>query len=198
MMNQQPKELLYALQLRFDDWLAAVNYSPKTRVNYSRDVRLFLHWLAGNTNISQIADVTQAHLRQYQVALFNYQCPRTGKPLAIGSQACKLAAVRSFFSWLLREQRIAFNPTVCLLMPKQPQRLPRYVLTRKEALLLIEAIPAKKPRDVRDRAIIEVLYATGIRRAELIALTIHDVDFDSSTRAIGRVCFHCSAALTQR
>lgn len=169
---------------RFIEWLGAINYSPKTRINYSRDLRQFLAWLVNNTDIAQIGDVSSGHLRQYQVVLFNYKRPKDGKPLSIGSQGCKLAAIRSFFSWLVREQRIAFNPAAGLLMPQQPMRLPRDILTRKESLRLIEATPLVKPRDIRDRAILEVLYCTGIRRAELIGLAIYDVDFDSSTLRI--------------
>jgi integrase/recombinase XerD len=94
----------------------------------------------------------------------------------VGTQANRLAAVRKFFSWLLSEQQIAYNPASTLQLPKQPQRLPRGVLPKTEARRLIEATPAVKPRDIRDRAILETLYATGIRRAELIALTIYDAD----------------------
>jgi site-specific recombinase XerD len=81
---------------------------------------------------------------------------------------------------------VPFNPAAGLLLPRRPQQLPRNVLTRREALRLIEATPLLKPLDIRDRAILEVLYGTGIRRAELIGLTIYDVDFDSSTLRIER------------
>jgi site-specific recombinase XerD len=183
-MDKRQKEVLHSLAMSFDNWLAAINYSPKTRVNYRRDVHLFLDWLAQETDVTHITNITAAHLRRYQVALFNYERTQDNKRLSTGTQACKLAAVRSFFSWLLREARVAVNPAASLTMPRQPLRLPRDVLTRKEALLLIEATPELKPRDVRDRAILEVLYGTGIRRAELIALSIYDVDFDCSTLRI--------------
>jgi integrase/recombinase XerD len=106
------------------------------------------------------------------------------KRLSVGPQANRLAAVRKFFSWLLSEQQIAYNPASTLQLPKQPQRLPRGVLTKTEARRLIEATPAVKPRDIRDRAILETLYATGIRRAELIALTIYDADLQTATLRI--------------
>ena len=64
----------------------------------------------------------------------------------------------------MSEEQIAYNPASTLQLPKQPQRLPRGVLTKTEARRLIEATPAVKPRDIRDRAILETLYATGIRR----------------------------------
>ena len=176
---------------RFSEWLEAINYSPKTRVNYTRDVKLFLTWLSENTTINSIVEVTPAHLQQYQIALYNFarhddKEPATKekaepKRLSVGTQANRLAAVRKFFSWLLSEQQIAYNPASTLQLPKQPQRLPRGVLTKSEARRLIEATPTTKPRDVRDRAILETLYATGIRRAELIALTIYDAHLQMAT-----------------
>jgi len=190
---------------RFSEWLEAINYSPKTRVNYTRDVRIFLDWLTEHTAINSLVEVTPAHLQQYQIALYNFErsdgdngsspTVREGfsaataaakektesKRLSVGTQANRLAAVRKFFSWLLSEQQIAYNPASTLQLPKQPHRLPRGVLTKSEARRLIEATPTTKPRDVRDRAILETLYATGIRRAELIALTIYDADLQTAT-----------------
>jgi integrase/recombinase XerD len=195
---------------RFSEWLEAINYSPKTRVNYTRDVKVFLDWLADNTPVNSIVEVTPAHLQQYQIALYNFErhdedsdrgsspTVREGFPtktaaakektetrrLSVGTQANRLAAVRKFFSWLLSEQQIAYNPASTLQLPKQPHRLPRGVLTKSEARRLIEATPVVKPRDIRDRTILEVLYATGIRRAELIALTIYDADLQTATLRI--------------
>ena len=188
---------------RFDEWLAAINYSPKTRVNYLRDVKGFIQWLADSTSVASIVEVTPKQLQQYQMAIYNYErsvVPASAgspskdrlkaelqtdkKRLAVGTQACRLAAVRKFFSWLAAEQQIAYNPASALQPPKQPQRLPTNILTRSEAKRLIESTPADKPRDIRDRAILDVLYSTGIRRAELIGLTIYDVDFDNATLRI--------------
>jgi integrase/recombinase XerD len=176
---------------RFDEWLGAINYSPKTRVNYLRDVKGFISWLADNTSVASIVEVTPAQLQQYQMAIYNYErsvVPASAggekKRLAVGTQACRLAAVRKFFSWLAAEQQIAYNPASALQPPKQPSRLPTNVLTKTEAKRLIESTPTTRPRDIRDRAILEVLYSTGIRRAELIGLTIYNVDFDNATLRI--------------
>jgi site-specific recombinase XerD len=188
-MNEREKHKLELLRLRFLEWLEAVNYAPKTRVNYARDVRELLDWLATQTTISTIAEVTSAHIQQYQLALFQQtQAGAEGenetKPLSLGAQANKLAAVRKFFHWLLAEGLLAYNPTAALEFPKRPRTLPRNVLTPQEASRLIEATPTEKPRDIRDRAMLEVLYATGIRRAELIALTLYDLDLNAATLKI--------------
>jgi integrase/recombinase XerD len=189
MMNEREKQKLELLRQRFLEWMEAVNYSPKTRVNYARDVRLFLEWIAGETEIQSIAEVTSAHIQQYQLALFQQEgraVEGEAKPLSLGAQANKLAAVRKFFQWLLAEGMLAHNPSASLEFPKRGRPLPRNVLTPEEARRLIEATPIKKPRDIRDRALIEVLYATGIRRAELIALTIYDLDLVAATLKVER------------
>src|SRR5713101_7998688 len=126
-MNEAQRQRTNLLAERFDEWLGAINYSPKTRVNYLRDVKGFISWLADNTSVASIVEVTPAQLQQYQMAIYNYE--RTGsdnadkKRLAVGTQACRLAAVRKFFSWLAAEQQIAYNPASALQPPKQPQRL---------------------------------------------------------------------------
>jgi site-specific recombinase XerD len=189
MMNEREKQKLELLRQRFLEWMEAVNYSPKTRVNYARDVRLFLEWIAGETEIQSIAEVTSAHIQQYQLALFQQEgraVEGEAKPLSLGAQANKLAAVRKFFQWLLAEGMLAHNPSASLEFPKRGRPLPRNVLTPEEARRLIEATPIKKPRDIRDRALIEVLYATGIRRAELIALTVYDLDLVAATLKVER------------
>lgn len=195
-MNESQRQRLKIMAERFSEWLEAINYSPKTRVNYTRDVHLVLDWLAGNTPVNSIAEVTPAHLQQYQIALYNFERHDGNEPaakekeakearrLSVGTQANRLAAVRKFFAWLLSEQQIAYNPATTLQLPKQPQRLPRGVLTKSEARRLIEATPTTKPRDIRDRTILEVLYASGIRRAELLALTIYDADLQTATLRI--------------
>lgn len=192
-MNESQSQRLKLMAERFSEWLEAINYSPKTRVNYTRDVKLFLTWLSENTIVNSLLEVTPAQLQQYQIWLYNFERDddnneatkeKEAKRLSVGTQANRLAAVRKFFSWLLSEQQIAYNPASTLQLPKQPQRLPRGILTKSEARRLIEATPTTKPRDIRDRAILETLYATGIRRAELLALTIYDADLQTATLRI--------------
>ena len=196
-MSETRTQRYELLAARFEEWLKAMNYSSKTRVNYTRDVRVFLEWLIENTTAATITGVTPAHLQQYQMWLYNYEREEKDKDksreegkekrrLSIGAQACRLAAVRKFFTWLADNQQIAYNPASMLQPPKQPQRLPANVLTRGEARRLLESTPTDNPRDVRDRAILETLYSTGIRRAELIGLAIYDVDFENQTLRIER------------
>jgi integrase/recombinase XerD len=181
-MTEREKQKLELLRRRFLEWLEAINFSPKTRVNYARDVKLFLDWLATSTEARSMAEVTPSQVQQYQMALYQ-QSPEKeqSRRLAVGTQACKLAAVKKFCEWLLAEQQIAHNPASMLQSPRRPRTLPRGVLTVEEARALIEETPIKKARDIRDRCILEVLYATGLRRAELIELDLYDLDLAAGT-----------------
>lgn len=190
-MTEREKQKLELLRRRFLEWLEAINFSPKTRVNYARDVKLFLDWMADNTEAVSVAELTPVHLQQYQLALYQgaglQDAEADGESqrrLAVGTQGCKLAAVKKFCRWLLSEQQVAHNPAAMLQTPKRPRTLPRNVLTAEEARDLIESTPTNKPRDIRDRALIETLYASGIRRAELIELQILDLDLGAGTLRI--------------
>lgn len=78
-MNESQRQRLKLMAERFSEWLEAINYSPKTRVNYTRDVKLFLAWLSENTALNSIVEVTPAHLQQYQIALYNSRATTTTK-----------------------------------------------------------------------------------------------------------------------
>ena len=189
MWTENQKQKLELMRGRFLEYLTAVNYSAATLVNYGRDAGVFLDWLTENTLLNSIADVTAAHLSQYQISLYRLETEdqKTGRKkqrLCAGAQANKLAAMKRFFLWLWQEGLIVHNPSASIQMPKQAKMLPRNILTPAEAKRLIESIPTAKPRDIRDRAILEVMYATGIRRAELVSLTIYDVEMQTGTMRI--------------
>ena len=189
MWTENQKQKLELMRGRFIEYLTAVNYSASTLVNYGRDAGIFLEWLTENTVLNSIADVTAAHLSQYQISLYRLETEdqKTGRKkqrLCAGAQANKLAAMKRFFLWLWQEGVIVHNPSASIQMPKQAKMLPRNILTPAEAKRLIESIPTQKPRDIRDRAILEVMYATGIRRAELVSLTIYDVEMQTGTMRI--------------
>jgi integrase/recombinase XerD len=182
MWTENQKQKLELLRNRFLEYLQAINYAPGTLVNYGRDTKIFLDWLIENTSLNSIADVTSAHLSQYQIWLYQYEFEDKNaekKHLTVGAQSNKLAAMKRFFLWLWQEGVIVHNPSSAIQMPKQPRMLPKNILTPAEAKRLIETIPTKKPRDIRDRAILEMMYATGIRRAELVNLSIYDVDLQT-------------------
>ena len=185
-MTERQKQKLELLRLRFDEWLEARNYSTRTRPEYLRIVRTFLDWLEENTAVSTIAEVTPQILNSYQLDLCHppKKDDETAQTLALATQGVRLAAVKTFFQWLLRSGQIAYNPAAQIQPPRLPERLPSEILTQSEARRLLEKTPIIKPRDIRDRAILEVLYATGIRRAELLGLNIYNADLKTATLKI--------------
>lgn len=187
-MTTTNPQRLYLLAAQFGEWLAAINFSKRTQVGYLHNVELFIDWLLANTTVSQINQVTAQDLHQYQIALYNFTPPKavqTGKHrLAPGTQLLRLIAVRKFFSWLVKTQQIAHNPTSSLQLPRKRETLPTNTLSRNEVSRLLQATPMDNPRDLRDRTIIEILYATAIRRSELLALTLYDLDLAQQTLTI--------------
>jgi integrase/recombinase XerC len=101
------------------------------------------------------------------------------------SSARKLAALRTFFRYLCREGRLAANPAQLLLTPRRERRIPS-VLEPAQVELLLD-VPGEAMAAVRARAILELLYATGIRCAELVGLDLAAIDLDSRTlRVLGK------------
>ncbi|WP_102947262.1 tyrosine recombinase XerC [Stenotrophomonas sp. VV52] len=95
--------------------------------------------------------------------------------LAPKSLQRRLSACRSFYAWLLKHQRIAASPAAGLKAPKAPRRLPQ-VLDADEAVRLVE-LPTDAPLGLRDRALLELFYSSGLRLSELCALIWRDLDF---------------------
>jgi integrase/recombinase XerC len=150
------------------------NYSPLTAENYARDVRRLIA-LAGTTPLS---DLKSHHIRR-----FIAQLHRSG--LGGRSLARVLSAWRGFYSYLMRDHHCQSNPCVGLRAPKTPKTLP-HALSPDEAVKLVE-MQVDTPLDIRDKAMFELLYSSGLRLAELVSLDPIDMDFaDASVRVTGK------------
>jgi len=143
------------------------NYSRHTILNYRIDLEDFRKFL-GETRVES---VDYLGLRKYLAALKE-------KNLQTKSVGRKLSSLRSFFKFLTREGFIKANPILVLSSPKVEKHLPQF-LTEEEVTRLIEAVLPKDERSLRDRAILETFYSTGIRISELVSLNIEDMDFIS-------------------
>jgi integrase/recombinase XerD len=137
-------------------------------------VRRFIAW-ADERGVGRPADVTKAVLERYQRHLFHHRKP-DGKPLTIGTQHSCLTPLRAWFKWLARENHIPFNPASELELPRLPKHLPRAILTVAEVEAILAAADHTNPAGLRDRALLETLYSTGLRRAEAAALALYDLD----------------------
>jgi integrase/recombinase XerD len=121
------------------------------------------------------------HVRRCRVRhLFHLRKPN-GKPLSFSSQIARLVPVRGFFKWLTRQNVLLWNPASEIELPRAEKRLPKHVLTADEAEAVMLVPDISDPIGLRDRAILETLYSTGIRRMEVINLTVFDLDPERGT-----------------
>jgi integrase/recombinase XerD len=104
-----------------------------------------------------------------------------GKPLSFSSQIARLVPVRGFFKWLTRQNVLLWNPASEIELPRAEKRLPKHVLSADEAEAVMLVPNVADPIGLRDRAILETLYSTGIRRMEVINLTVFDLDQERGT-----------------
>jgi integrase/recombinase XerD len=165
-----------ALIAEFCEWMAIHAYSPLTVKVKRVGLTMLAGWLA-ERSVSRPAEVTKPMLDAYQRSLF-YRRKKDGDPLAFSTQAQRLGAVRSFFEWLARENRILSDPAAALELPQEAKRLPRAVLSSSEAERILALPDLATPLGLRDRAMMELLYATGVRRAELANLAVFDLDVE--------------------
>ena len=140
------------------------NYSAHTILNYKLDLEEFQKFLGDQP----VEKVDYLGVRKYLAALKE-------KSLSSRSVARKLSSLRSFFRFLTREGFIKANPIVSILSPKLDKHLPQFLSEEETARLIESSIPQTKP-GMRDRAILETFYSTGIRISELVGLDLDDVD----------------------
>jgi len=156
------------------EWMAIKGYSRDTINRRDTALRRFIQW-CDERSLSKPQDITKPILERYQRHLYYYR-KSDGKPLTTGTQHSLLAPVKTFFKWLAQENHLLYNPASELKLPKPPKRLPRDIFSVAEVETILAQPDHTTPEGVRDRAILETLYSTGLRRMELPALKIYDID----------------------
>jgi integrase/recombinase XerC/integrase/recombinase XerD len=152
----------------FDRDLVRRAVAAKTRRAYAIDARQLAEW-ASQRGVEPAA-ITLRDLRRYLGTLSE----RHAAPATV---ARKLAAIRALLRVQIELGARDENPADLLASPKQPKRLPR-VLTEREVTALLDRIPVTDPLGLRDRAVFELAYASGLRAEELISLDVDALDFD--------------------
>ena len=161
---------------RFQGDLQIRNYSARTVTDYGYNLALLFQFLE-QRQITDIQSVTSATLADFQRWVY-YQPTKQGTPRGVLNQNGILAAVKSFCRFLKVEGYLAADPAEGIEYAREPRSLPRNVLTPQEAKRIIEAVDTTTVLGYRDRTILEVLYATGIRNEELRNLTVADVNLE--------------------
>jgi site-specific recombinase XerD len=153
---------------RFDDWQLAHGMGEKTRRAYRADLAQLAAWAAERG--LEPRDLGHRELRHFAGVV-------SERGAAKSTVARKLAAIRTFYRQLVERGELSANPADLVSSPKKDSYLPR-VLKPAEVAELLERIPASTPLDVRDRAMLELAYAAGLRAEELVNLDTSDVDPD--------------------
>jgi integrase/recombinase XerC len=160
---------------RFLEELRRQNASAHTLRNYGSDLRQFLEYFTiDSKSHPQIEDIDALAVREWLGKLYQQR-------LTAVSMGRKLAAVRSFFKFLLREGVVSANVARLVRRPKTPKSLP-VVMTAEQTNTMVDSIPAtaeklERPYPARDLAIFELLYGCGLRISELVGLNLDDFDF---------------------
>jgi integrase/recombinase XerD len=163
---------LEAHRATFLESLRVRGHAPGTLKGRSQSLSSFFLWMAGE-GIEDVREVTREHIRAYQLWL-QHRPPGSG--FSTRTLHVKLIGLRRFFEHLEATDAMLFNPCVGLILPKLEDRLPRGVMSQAEARRLLDAPDTQTKKGIRDKAIMELFYSTGIRGEEMASLTIHDVD----------------------
>ncbi|GFE57564.1 tyrosine recombinase XerC [Geobacter sp. AOG1] len=155
------------------------NVSPHTLEAYRRDIEQFHAFVRGERgDDAAVADIDHIMIRRY-LALLHKECRKS----SIGR---KLAALRAFFAYLVREGEVARNPAELVATPKREKKVP-FHLSIDEVTALVEAPREGELLPLRDRAILETLYSCGIRVSELTGLDVGGIDLDEGlARVLGK------------
>lgn len=159
--------------------IEAQGYAASTLASRRLHLRQFLDWCDARGLLAP-DEITPGILDRYRQWLYHVR-QDDGASLACATQSHKLTAVRMLLAWSARSKRITVNPAADLEMPKLPKRLPRAVLSVSEVERVLAEPKLDTALGLRDRAILEVLYSTGIRRMELVGLDGIDLDAERGT-----------------
>ena len=163
-------------QAAFVKWTRGVGLSEQTALTRSAALDQFIRWCHIG-NIVAPGQLSRDVLEAYQSHLADYR-KRNGESLEIATRVARLNPLRAFCKWLVRQRLLVVDPSAGMVMPKCARRLPRSPSVAQIQRLLADA-GRSNPRCVRDRAMMETLYSTGLRRMELSRLKVADVDLQS-------------------
>ena len=150
------------------DYMRMLNRTPKAVRSQWNALKYFLRW-AHDRDLIYPTQMAFPELERYQRYLWRYR-KANDKPLSVSSQRSRIGAVKSFFSWLCREHIVAANPASDIELPRGEKRLPGEALSVAQVEAVLAMPNIADPLGIRDRAMLELFYTTGIRRVEMARL----------------------------
>lgn len=169
-MNQFWEEIAPALSKAAEEYLAdrkRSGFADYTVYDYRMRLRKFLRWLEANyPGIQNPSEIPKEAVADYQMFLYKSVTKRK-KRLSVSTQHRWLGIVLWWLRWMLAQEKILINPGATIQLPKRPHRIPRNYLSLKEMQKLLRAPDLSTHMGIRNRAILEVFYSSGIRAGEL-------------------------------
>lgn len=141
--------------------------SVNTELSYKRDLTKLIVYFSVK-GIEDVSKITETDLSLFVLDLEN-------KNFTAATVSRNIASVKAFFHYLVKEGAINYSPAENLRAPKIEKKIPT-IMTQDEVIRLLEAPKGDSPKEIRDRAMLELLYATGMRVSELISLNVTDVN----------------------
>jgi integrase/recombinase XerD len=169
-MSRKAAEILQ----QWDDDIS-VRFRPRTVEGYRAHVRFFVNWLSEHG--LELGQLRAADALAYQRDLQSMP-QRDGRLYSLSHQVGRIVALKNLYRFLLRRGFVLVDSTASIELAHPPKHLPRVLLTPQEVSRLIGSMRGSSPCVLRDRAMIETLYATGVRVSELVGLTLADVDLE--------------------
>lgn len=172
-----PKGEVRELKDRYLAWLISTGYAETTIKGAHADLEWLLRFLEMRA-VKRAADITPDVLEGFSLWLRDRQnCHREHETISLAHVVHRLTTLKSFCRWLVKEMVILQDPAEDLEMPRLGERLPRMILTQEEARAMLDAPELRSPVGYRDKALLELLYATGVRSNELVKMKVSDLDF---------------------
>jgi integrase/recombinase XerD len=161
-------DMLESLRSSFLESLRVKGQAPATLNTRSEALTTFFRWLT-REGFDDVREVTREHIRAYQLSL-------TQSKMTAYTVQGKLSGLRRFFEYLETTDTVLLNPCWGMVLPKNADRLPHNILSQAEAVRILNAPDTQTKQGIRDKALLELFYSTGIRGEEMAQLTVLDVD----------------------
>jgi len=162
----------------YRNYLRLKGYAKKSITKYLDGAIRFNEYLLKERGVRRIQDVTREDIKCYQSKVYSMRRQRDDMPLGLSRKSGLVNAVKNYFKFLLKTGYVLYNPAAGMDLPRVRREVLREVLKEREIKKILKNIKGNTPVEARDRAMLEVLYSTGIRNTEMRNIKMKDIDTD--------------------
>ena len=164
---------------KYKIYLENKGYAKTTSEKYGKHIIKMLRELRTLRKVERLQDIRKEDIKIYIMLLNRKVRERDKKPLKVGTKISRIKPIKNFFKYLLKTKKILYNPAEEVELPKEGEKKIKEILKEKEMRKILRSIEGRTAIELRDRAILEIMYATGIRNSELRGIRIRDIDIEA-------------------